>query len=102
VQSNDSPKLYTYLKKVSFPNGTSLVVNINSGNIKNGEFMSYPTLSIYSVKNGLGHSEFLMVHHFTMGSALGYGGRELTDSFKKELTRLYDLIIERAYLRSPK
>jgi len=96
-----SSKSYDSLRIVFFPNGTSLEVHFRSGLIKNDQFIVYPSLSIYEVKNGQIQSiAFSMVHQFTIGSGFVYGEGELIDSFKEELTRAYDRMIERAYLRS--
>jgi len=102
IINNDTPKLYTYFKKISFPNGNLLVINISPGTIKNDAFISYPGLSILAIKNGRGELMLSMVHHYTLGSGIAYGEAELTDSLKKELTRRYDYLIERTYLGSPK
>ncbi|MGA2331689.1 MAG: hypothetical protein ABSF48_10820 [Thermodesulfobacteriota bacterium] len=99
----DSPQEYNSVRIASFPNGTSLTIRLNTGVIRNNRFQQYPFITIFLRKNG---QEQIMlwveqIKYAARTNPLAYGDGELTDVFKKYLTRAYDIMIEEAYLRSP-
>lgn len=110
VKQEQFPEIFVYsdsstprkLRLISFPNGSSLEVTFVPGLIINDKFRSYPKLYISEIKNGQKYDDFLVMHAasiFGGGNILMYNNGELTEQFKKDLTKRYDLLIEKAYLR---
>jgi hypothetical protein len=99
----NSAQEYGSLRIASFPNGTSLKVKLQTGVIRNGH-LQHPALVINLMKNGEEQTVLIVMPIWLVGGycQLEYGDGELTDEFKKRLTRAYDMIIEEAYLRSSK
>jgi hypothetical protein len=105
----NSSQEYNSLRVASFPNGTVLKLSFWTGVIKNDRFQTYPFLRIYLIKNGVEQIMLQVVQEQIAGfiNALAYiwygkhKDGELTDDFKKRLTKAYDIIIQEAYLRSP-
>gem|GEM_PF-6344191 len=101
VPSAGSPRHYDTLRIASFPNGTELIVKLNSGSAANGHLV-YPALYVWLKKHGEDKPMLFLeqVKYINRPNALAYGNGELTDQFKEQLARAYDVMIEEAYLRS--
>jgi len=110
ITFDSSPKEYNSLRIASFPNGTTLTLSLYTGIIRNDRFENYPFFRIELMKNGIKQIMLYVTDQKYLGytNSLGYiiygkfRDGELTDYYKKTLTRAYDIIIQEAYLRSSK